>query len=66
VVDLKASSYRGYLAAFGSLKYSPESSMRRFVLIDGDHNGGDPLLSVSFYAQPADEFLPGTKIVGYV
>jgi hypothetical protein len=36
------SSHRGYLAAFGSLKYSPESSLSRFVLGDGDHNGGDP------------------------
>lgn len=36
------SSYRGYLAAFGSLKYSPESSLSRFVLGNGDYSGGDP------------------------
>lgn len=40
---------RGYLVVFESLKYSPESSLSRFLLGDGDHNGG----------------APGTRIVGY-
>lgn len=60
------SSYRGHLAAFGSLKYSPESSWSRLVLSDGDHSGGDPkyITLLIFSLLINEEYIPGTRIIG--